>query len=342
MSGITHMNLPVVALALVLSTIPCFGGTAAGDDIPRLLKEGMERIHVSRGDTSLYVLTDASYVIRNGKTTERYLDVIMEATGCSPGKGNLLLFHRPATDPLTIALFNKTNRECAVVDADGVRASIRGPVSLAFERLNDDAAWKEIQAAAGPSESFAITGIFHQWAAGAPYDFMKCAELHNHLCPGITSGYFIAKYIQKFHPIGRDDSYAYISCPPWCKDDGIQMMMDLTPGKHGMYVKALSEEQKKRIADPNAAGIMLLRQGKNAGATALILSYDHSAANELSGSNKFTGLQAKFAALTGLIPFYHTPERFVKVAKTVEMTAAAADSLGRAGINPYEVLGFVK
>ncbi len=328
--------------AFACAAILFAGRTADCDDIPRLLKEGMARIHVSRGDTSLCVLTDASYVIRNGKTTERYLDVITEATGCSPGKGNLLLFHRPTTYVLKIAMFNKKTRECAVVDADSARAFLRGPVSLAFERLNDDGAWETIQSVMGMSDAFAITGIAYQWAAGAPYDFMKCAELHNHLCPGITSGYFIAKYIQKFHPPGVNDSYTYISCPPWCKDDGIQMLMDLTPGKHGMYVQALSDEQLKRIADPNAAGIMLLRHGKRGGATALIVSFDQNIANELGGLKKFTGRQATLAVLTGLIPFYAAPERFVKVLQTREIDDDTADSLGRAGINPYEVLGFMK
>lgn len=341
----TRKTLGICRFALVPLIVAAtvnFCGAATGDEISDSVTNAMKHIRISHGEKSLCVITDASYVMMNGHTTERYLDVIGEKTGCSIGKGNLLLFHRPTTGVLKIALFDKKSWKCSVVEVDGSKAVLHGPVSLAFDRLNDDSAWKEIQEVIGEADAFTITGIAHQWAAGAPFDFLKCAELHNHLCAGITSGYFIVKYIQKNYPLREGESYTYISCPPWCKDDGIQMLMDLTPGKHGMFVAALSKEQLARVSDSNVAGVMLVRHGKHAGATALILSYDQNAANEVSGSLKFSGRQASITTLTGLVPFYGSPERFVHVLKKLEIAAGTADSLGMAGINPYEVLGFVK
>ena len=307
-----------------------------------LLAEGMTGLGITAGDAALCVITNASYAIRDGQTTERDIDIIASATGCTIGKGNLLLFHRPSTVPVKIAMYNRSSHECTVIDTDGAAPTLRGPVSLAFERVNDETAWGEIEDTLGASDAFTITTVAHQWAAGAPFDFLKCAELHNHLCPGVTSGYFIAKYIQKFHPLETGESYTYLSCPPWCKDDAIQMLLDLTPGKRSIFVKELSDEQLERVADPDVAGIMLLRHGGTDTVTAIVLSFDWDAAAEASGSQGFSGMQSTLTTITGLIPFYGEPERFVNVPATYELTADAADRLLFAGVNPYEELGFIK
>ncbi len=314
----------------------------SSDPFGTIVAEGMQRIGSARGDSTLLVITDASYIVQEGRTTERYVDVINDVTGCSVGKGNLLLVHRPTTYHLFAALFNKTTSSCVMIAAEGSSVKVSRPVSLAFATLNDDTVWAEIESTLGMSDTFSVTAIASHWAAGAPFDFLKCAELHNHLCSGITSGYFIAKYIQKFHPLGVGESYTYISCPPWCKDDGIQTIMDITPGKKSMFVQSLSKEQEEHLADSSAAGIMLINHGADAGATALILTFDWDVAAELSGAGSLAGRQATIATLTGLIPYYMMPERLVRVLKSMEIDKTTASRLGQAGINPYEVLEFVK
>jgi len=52
---------------------------------------------------------------------------------------------------------------------------------------------------------FSLITICNLWAKGLPNDFLKCAELHDHICPGLTSGYLIAKYIQKNFSARRQD-----------------------------------------------------------------------------------------------------------------------------------------
>ena len=80
-------------------------------------------------------------------------------------------------------------------------------------------------------DTFSVVTLLTSRAKGAPYDFMKCCEYHNHYCPGITSGYLIAKYIEKHYPAGPGHRYIWFACPPWCKDDAVSTVLDLTPGK---------------------------------------------------------------------------------------------------------------
>ena len=337
------MKRIIIPLLAAIIAVSCAGTPQeSSDPFGARVAEGMQLIGSVRGDNTLLVITDASYVIQEDRTTERYIDVIGDVTGCSFSSGNFILVHRPTTYRLFAALFNKTTRMCVMVASDGSSITVSEPVSLAFATLNDDMVWAEIESTLGASDTFSITAIASQWAADAPFDFLKCAELHNHLCPGITSGYFIAKYIQKFYPLSTGESYTYISCPPWCKDDGIQMIMDITPGKKNMFVQSLSEEQEAHLTDSSVAGIMLINHDTDEDATALILSFDWDTATEISGAGALTGIQATITTLTGLIPFYSTPERLVHILKTMEIDTATAASLGQAGVNPYEVLGFVK
>ena len=47
---------------------------------------------------------------------------------------------------------------------------------------------------------FSLIGLSNVWAKGVPYDFMNAAAFHDHLCPGVTSGYMIIKYVEKKPP----------------------------------------------------------------------------------------------------------------------------------------------
>jgi len=64
-------------------------------DVKGLIKGSMQDLKIEKGSPNLLALTDATYVKVNGKTSEGYVDMIREVTGCSIGKGNLLFFHRP-------------------------------------------------------------------------------------------------------------------------------------------------------------------------------------------------------------------------------------------------------
>jgi len=99
-----------IVLAVLL--IVCFAQVLWAADVNSLIKEGMRDLKIDKGSPGLLALTNATYVKVNGTSTEGYVEIIQEETGCSIGKGNLLFFHRPVTYPLKVVLFNKKNQGC--------------------------------------------------------------------------------------------------------------------------------------------------------------------------------------------------------------------------------------
>jgi len=225
-------------------------------------------------------------------------------------------------------------------------------VNLSPGRTTDPEAWPEIEKVLGP-DAFPFASILGAWAKGAPYDLLKAAEFHNHLCPGVTSGYFITKFLQGHYPLNEGQSYKFIACPPWCKDDAIQVLLDLTPGKRSLYVMDLSEEQKKALPDPDVAGILVLWDESAKAGKAVVLEFRWEEAFRVSGVKPEEirprgGMQnplfwtSRVKAALGLIPHLHEPERFVGVLAEMPLDAAGLNRLCQAGSNPYEVLGYVR
>lgn len=333
------MRYFIITISVLIVLFPV-DSHADNASVVSAVEDAMSRLDVNRGSKNICALTDAGYVISNNETTEKYVGTIESLTGCSIGNSNLYFFHRKTTYPLMIVLFDKEDYRAVMIKHDGGTTHIEGPVDISFKRLGNKQAWEMIQDSFG-ADTFTIATFAHHWAAGAPYDFMKCAEFHNHLCPGVTSGYFISGYINK-QLIKEETECTYISCPPWCKDDAIQILMDLTPGKHSFYVKQLSDGQKNELKDSSVAGIALISSGEHDSITAHILSFDWDKARKYAHSSDYNDIQATIRTITGLIPYYEKPELFVQVLKTVTITEAQAQRLSLAGVNPYAELDFVK
>jgi len=333
------------AATIVFVSILLISGISEGgpvdDDVRRAVRTGIDLVGAAQNDPGLCAITDAGYVYLNGGTTERFADMIAEETGCSIGKNNLLFLHRVSDYPLKIVLFNKNNSLCMVVTCDGETVEQSEPVSLGFEPLGDTAHWEHVQEVIGGPDAFSITVVTNAWAGGVPHDFLKCVELHNHICPGITSGYFIARYIGMQYPRGNG-SRMYISCPPWCKDDAIQTILDLTPGKKHFFVKALSDAQKESLRDDSAAGIFIIRENRTGGGKAVVISYDWDKAAALSGATGFEGIQQRIKVVTGLVPYIDKPELLVNVLHEAAVTDEQISRMTEAGINPYEEIRFIK
>ena len=222
-------RLPFILIAVFLMV--CFSQNLWAADVKDLLNDGMADVKAEKGSPSLLALTNATFVVVNGNSSEGYVDMIQEITGCSIGKKNLLFYHRPATSPLRVLVFNKDNNEAALISYDGSKAD-KVNFKINSEDIITPDGWTQLQKAiANPADTFSLLTIADAWLRGAPYSFLKCCEFHNHLCPGVSSGYQIAQFALQNFPLKKGESYAWIACPPWCKDDAIQVFLDLTPGK---------------------------------------------------------------------------------------------------------------
>jgi formylmethanofuran dehydrogenase subunit E-like metal-binding protein len=336
------MKQNAIFLCAILIITFCIPRTSYAKDVKHLINKGLRELKTTKGDPNLCVITDASYVMINNKSTEDYIDTIQEETGCSIGRGNLLLLHRPENYPLKIVIYRKDIKECVSIHYDGKKATY---INLGIDpsKTFKPEAWENTKKGLGASDAFTIVGLANAWAAGAPYDFFQCVEFHNHICPGIISGYLIAKYIAKKYPLKTGEKYTFISCPEWCKDDAIQVLLDLTPGKKNMYVKSLSDVQKNMLLDSTVAGILVIENRVENEGTAFILNFNWK--EETSGTSGDKISDPNHRKLQTILNFIHhlnKPENFVHVLKQYDLSADKLKRLTIAGINPYEELGFIK
>ncbi len=326
-------------------------------DVKGLIKGGMQDLKIEKGNPNLLALTDATYVKVNGKTSEGYVDMIQEITGCSIGKGNLLFFHRPITYPLKVVLFRKDTKDAVIITYNGKKT---GKVNLNMDgdKATKPDGWKQIKEKIGSlSDTFSMVTIANAWAKSAPFDFLKCCEFHNHLCPGVSTGYQIVQFILEKYQLKKAEKYVWIACPLWCKDDAVQILLDLTPGKRSLFVKQLTADQKKAVSGEkptdNIAGILVIWNNKANKGKAVAFRYDWGKACQVSGVEKkdFSPKGGKKNPVFwttrvkgnwGLMPYLDKPADFVKVVKEVEVSPQMYTKMTTAGVNPYEVLGLTK
>jgi len=72
------MQILLAALFIV-----CFAPSLWAADVNGLIQEGMRDLKIDKGSPGLLALTNATYVKVNGITTEGYVEIIQETTGCS-------------------------------------------------------------------------------------------------------------------------------------------------------------------------------------------------------------------------------------------------------------------
>ena len=318
---------PVVA-ALFLVLI----GNVHAADIRAAIREGRKELKAEKGDAGLCAITDATYVRLNGKTSEAYVDVIQEETGCSVGKGNLLFFHKATCHPLKIALFRKDTKQCFVISYDGQQAQTQ-KYDLALDATLKPGFWKKVGGPLAP-DAFTVATIAHAWASDAPQDLLKCAEFHNHLCAGIASGYMIAKFITNRYPLGKGERYTWVASPVFCKEDALQILLDITPGKKSLFVEKLTESQEEKIGFENPAGILVVWNQKESKGKGVVFDFDWDKASRKD--------KDKLKTMLGLLPYLERPEAFVGVVKEFDVTPEMLQRLTIAKTNPYIWLDLTK
>ncbi len=274
----------------------------------------MERLGFDRGDEGVLLITDAGNpVIGTGEgypsryyTTEGAVDGASATSGCTAGSGNLIIVNRSIYDPLWFAFFSKKAKKCIYLEASGdvlgkwLEREAKGEdITDEFLKVSSDKLFSKISVVGldpdllitekgarawdvnfkektlGGNE-FSIVTICSVWAKGMRYDFIKAAELHNHICPGLTSGIFIIRYLAEHYPPGEGEYYAVWAIPPWCKDDAFQAVFDSTVGKRRMAVMYLPKDIQKKLKPEyqNIAGIYIKFNKKTGEARAIVLGFD--------------------------------------------------------------------
>ena len=322
-------------LVIVVFMVALVQANAAEPDLKQMIRQGMEEIHVQKGALDLLVVTNAPYLRQDNTFGIEKVLLLEQMTGCTTGGQNMLFFQRPQTNPLSITLFHKTTGDAAIITWSDEK-KIKETMNLSPATVSEKSFWENKDRFCGP-DLFTISTIAGSWALGAPYDYFKCAELHNHICPGITSGYLIARMIQRDYPLKKGEKYTIISCPVWCKEDAFMAMLDTTPGKGGMIVKKLTKAQKEKITIDNPAAIVLIADKKTNIGKVIVFSFDFSKVQALVPKES-----AKPAMAFALLKFLDQPEKFVTTSGTFAMTGNLYEKMVTAGSNPYELIGLTR
>jgi formylmethanofuran dehydrogenase subunit E len=326
-------GLMVLCLLLLLPAV----GSAKKADFGDVITEVLQTLKVEKGDGDLLLLTNATYVMVDGALALPYLDTAQQLTGCTVGGGNLLFFQRSQHKAFRLLLMKKSDSRAVIVSRDNggwVQETVL--LDLATISASDflEKAKKELVAGSDISTLAVISAV---WAKGGPYDFLKSAELHNHICPGLTSGYLIAHYIMGHYPLQKNEKYIIIASPVWCKEDAFQVVLDCTAGKHGIVVKPLSDEQKAQVVFDNPAGMVLVWNSTTKTGKGHALTYDSSILTGMAPADS-----TKAARVLAALDHLDTPDRFVATAASFDLDEALYNTIIQAGSNPYKAAGLVK
>ncbi|MDI9395768.1 MAG: FmdE family protein [Euryarchaeota archaeon] len=265
---------------------------------------------------------------------------------------NLLVVQNARNAPLWFAFFKESSGDCTFIKVsygDEDKISYQVTENIDFDKLYKNkrsrTAWDEkVNSKVFDGREFAIVTIANAWATGdLDYELMQCLEIHNHFCPGVSSGMVLAQWMEENYPLKEGVSYTVFSCPNWCKEDVFVKRWDATPGKGGIYVSSLTPEQKEEIGN-SPAGIFVVTD-KNAGTMkAVVLGFDFNVVNANSGAKADDpGWASKYLADLWLMDKENWDEEgLVTNIAVIDIDADILNKMKLAGNNPYEVLGLLK
>ena len=262
---------------------------------------------------------------------------------------NLLVVQNARNAPLWFAFFDKSSGNCTYIEVsygDGDEISYQATENINFDTLSGSqksiAAWNEkVNSSVFNGHEFAILTISNAWATGnLDYELMQCLQLHNHFCPGVSSGFVLANWMEENYPLKEDVSYTVFSSPQWCKDDVFLKRWDATPGKGGIFVSELSEKQINAIND-SLAGIFVVKD-KNAGTLkAVVLGYNSDVVSANSGAKADDpAWVSKYQKDLWLMDKDNWNGLVTEIA-VIDIDADTLSEMELADTNPYEVLGLI-
>ena len=341
--------LTLILLSVLLCAAPAWAGS---DGVAKLAEQAVSLAAARLGPldqpASVACLTNAGYATYESQSTLGLYDDLARLTAISPGRGNLLVRPARPQEPLYLMFIKKD-----------------GPGKLMMTFLTDKAgkltaspalnihvgvgtSFKPFAEVLGP-RAFNLVSLANGWSMGLPHDLVRAALRHGHLCCGVTTGYFTARYIAKHMPLGPGQRYVYIGAPAWCQDDYITDHLRITPGTHGYLTMSYPWSRPWKSGGRtyrNLGGVVIRWDPKAKKGTAWVLSFDWHAEAFL----KYLG-QPKLKLDWRSMPWLHTecdrwfmtkldqPDYFVSVIKKASIEDQAQyDRLTRLGANPLEVL----
>ena len=356
--------LPILILVFAVSPgLVMAEGDVMKDLGSRAAAVAMNQLDFEKGDENILAMTDAGYAMIGGQTTEAAVDGLSETCGCTIGKANLLMVHRSKFSPLWFFFYDKESdeavylqvNESADLAGEDVFSIVSKEMIDAGYMLENPKEWngKFDDKVFGGNE-FSLTTIANVWShPNTTYDLLQATMLHNHICPGLTSGYMISKYVEENLPLETSSqSYKVIACPVWCKEDAFQAIWDATPGKRALYVKGLTGDNMAALPDyaKNAAGLYIRWNKTTNTGDGLVVGFNWTKSQGMSGIKpadfkNFATYKWWWARLKmdlDMIDYINNPETVCTTIMEFQVNNNDLTQLQEAGVNPYVYLGIVE
>ncbi len=313
-------------------------------------------------DGHLLTLTNAGVVKADEDDSSSALESLKQITSCSQEKKSLLIINSALDHPLYFFFFNKHSGESFFAQTEAHKISPRTAAEILSRDLTQlfpHLVFRNISLGRLLAESAEIESIFsrqpygrrwvslinlaHFWAKEPPAELIRLAQFHDHICPGVLSGYYIARFLLHKFPLREKERYFFISTPPYCKDDALQIIFNQTVGKKGMAALFLAEEDQTFLLPQarEAAGIYFRYDPQTNRGQGAVLGFAWS---KLLHEGKINEPRSSFLSVLKQILFMLDQkdeyERYVYFLKIFDLPPGETpENYARAGVNPWRKLG---
>jgi formylmethanofuran dehydrogenase subunit E-like metal-binding protein len=320
----------------------CTGGYN-GNEITHLLPSALESLGAQAGNPNLCVLTNAPYVIADHGRMKTYMEMVSTGTGCSEKKENLLFFHRPKASALITAIFHRKSGDCVVINHQN---QSKKTVAFTINRrsVETEDFWVKARTGLNHRDAFSVVSILGSWWLDAPQDFLKAAENHGHVCPGLVFGYMMAKTVAHDYPLQQGEAYFFVANhPTFCGNDALRVVLGVTEEKKNLFLKTFSKNQKEKWSIRNGTGVLVKWHEQKKRGQGVILGMDMDKLQQRTGFEKPSKApEEMIPAVFGLIPSLRPYGQFVTVLWESPVEENMFEQLKRAEDDPYGIVGWQK
>ena len=273
-------------------------GIEAANIAKELLKQAS--IQLEKDNLELLVLTSAGYARLNGQDTSPIWDGIYEMLGSRLSRKTLLPVHSALWSQLWFTFILKDGSY-----ATNIIGKPGGFGKFSFNITEEDKILYAVQLIYDPISGFIISNdtrgpvydigagwnytnptvsrvfknwngivtIANAWSYDPPFDMLMVYLFHNHVCPGVSPSYLIADYIYENYPRGENEKYIYVTTTDYCKDDGLLLLLGVSPGQGTYYNQRLLNTRSSSVEGGQMEGILIIWDEKLNIGKAVIITY---------------------------------------------------------------------
>jgi formylmethanofuran dehydrogenase subunit E-like metal-binding protein len=236
----------------------------------------------SRNGKNILVITNAGYGDLNGKSSEKMIDMISDGTGCTPGRDSLITVHTPYYEPFWAAVIETESLKCTFIKNQSGNFKYTN-LDLSPRNILTPEGWNRAMKTNVGTRLFSIVSIAYAADAGADWNMLRAAELHDHFCPGLNAGFIVQAYMEKNFPLAAGDKYIFVGAPPMCAMDALQSLNGATPGKKGVFSMRIADMVNGAIAKDGIKPVIIaMRVNKNK-TDGAILGFDFDRISKTTG-----------------------------------------------------------